>query len=385
MWCTGSESHFLSSRIKDNEKLGWIGVISLTAMAPPKKLLDLLNDKDRMHLEEALHLGASNEEKELGEKLLEKVVAGAGAVQNLKSKAQASKKPGPKRKSAANPTEDNIRRLKQNIRGFLQVSQTDFPDGRLLNWLTDIFREFDRLCSTGIFFNISEYATIHCVEVDIYRGEVAELALELQGPITDLEFQIRNSNRSTWKSFLKTSRAGEDLKPLPLEDAEGYDSLQIALGLKLNLAGEPSTEDLKKEIQELESLDVDPLSVTSGDEERRLRDLTATVSLRTDFTKVSRSDTLTMALAQLQRVRLVLKDSLYVTVSQDMEYLYGRLREINVHPFDSLAMRPIAALEAVFLAAIKRQGKSPFGPSRPEELYYGPPIILDEGDIDLRI
>lgn len=280
-------------------------------MARSKKLLSSLTPQDVITLDDGVAAGANSEEKEKAEQVLKKVVQAGSAV--------ARRAPGPKRQSATNPTEKNIRHLKRNIRTILGTCIEGYSDLELLCFLLDLYKQYKILCRTGLFLKESDRAKVRSAQIDCNSAETAVFLHDLEESISDWVESFSKDNKFSWSDLLK--RTSNSLSTsISTEEKSAYQSLKAELNI--------------------------------GSEENQL----------------SRTVLLEAAIAQLDQIRTVLENSWYLLISSEIEALYETLREFNYHPSNSLAIRPLGDLEEVFLTAIARQGKNPFSAFKNEEL-----------------
>lgn len=329
-----------------------------------------------MILGEGLKPDSGHDEKRKAEEILEKVVARAcGNIAVLQKKSR--RPPGPSPSDSTNSTSKTRDRLKGNIRATLDVSRKEWPDPKLFSLLLNIFRSYDRLCSRGIFFDGAEKSTIDWVLENIRSDRTAEICKDLLAEIAYLESRFIRSDRFGWDSFLNCaiiylpSEIGAFNKP-----NDEYAALGQQLGLLPQADGQGSLEEITKEVESLEESIKGRSQKTNRFKKRknRLNELRSVLLIRSKYSdEVPSTHILKMAVAQLERIRTVLRDSWYIETTMELEWLYERLWEINLYPWDSLAMSPIADLASAFLTALQRQGRSPFPPLPPEEIEFGPP------------
>ena len=265
-------------------------------------------DEDLMFIEEGLQPGAGQEERIKADTVLKS--------RGYEHKSKAKKKPGPKKKSSINPTEEKLARIITEMRSLLKRPRASKAE--VLGLLAAAFSRFEAICNTGLFVSAAHTQKIHSFVLDC-REDVAALVKELEPEFHRLSDELRKAKKLTLQDLLESSEP-------------------------LQVTHEPREHIYYRRLKSMLRLKCDE-SAADVDETRG----------------VPRPVILEAALERLLEITAILEDSSFLSAVL-LESLYFKLREICFYPQGSLAMRPLFDLESIFLESIKRQGTSPFPP-----------------------
>ena len=338
-------------------------------------------------LEHGFRFRADHIKSKAAEEVLKKF-----GYEKVSARPPAKRKPGPKPKHTANPTEDEIRIRIEFLRLVLGDAAKKLSEAHLLAAIAKLLKIFVDRCSEGIYFTQIERARIQLLEKqsvnvgpeisDFLRPE-DESGYTIRNLPTETELEsmvfrfakiARYSTQTAWAGMVKQAIDGYESKT---EDNSIYATIRVHLGLAIE---GPSVAEIEAQIAKLKKKRPRTLDARA-DKYLELKSLGVEKWRRELHRERSKNDTLRMAISKLFRIRDILDNCQFVMVDWETKSLYEFLHRNAYEGNFSVSPPTLGELEDLFNAATSRQGHSPFVPLFNEEMDPGPAWLPEDGQL----